>query len=318
MFSKTTLQAIKRNATLAGIHAALLATVFQVESAGVAGAIIRGEWRSTIRFEGHYFDKRLSPENRKAARAAGLASPVAGRIKNPASQQARYDLLDRAAAIDRNAAYESCSWGGPQIMGAHWKALGYKSVLEFVHACDTGIDGQVALLVRFLIAFKLMSALKARNWASLAKGYNGTLYDKAPGRANDYDTLLANAFRRWNDFDWGSVDAAVLSGPAKVPGSRVDWNEPAVKRSPEVDALIENVAAEGRVSTTEVATGVAGVGGVATAVNETVRTVKETGLTLMDAGPWVLLALVIAGASIWIIRERRAKKRLALAAKEAV
>ena len=57
---------------------------------------------------------------------------------------------------------------------------------------------------------------------------------------------------------------------------------------------------------------------MATAVNETVRTVKETGLTLMDAGPWVLLALVIAGASIWIIRERRAKKRLALAAKDAV
>ena len=43
-------------------------------------------------------------------------------------QPARWALLGRAAAIDREAAFESTSWGMGQVMGAHWDWLGYTSV----------------------------------------------------------------------------------------------------------------------------------------------------------------------------------------------
>jgi hypothetical protein len=88
-----------------------------------------------------------------AKRAKGLASPKAGAVKNPASQAARWRLLEEAMAIDRAAALQSVSWGIGQVMGSHWKALGYDSVEALVaEARDRCFGGQVRLMLRFLEA----------------------------------------------------------------------------------------------------------------------------------------------------------------------
>ena len=55
--------------------------------------MVDGRDEPLIRFEGHYFDKRLSDADRARARADGIASPVAGEVANPASQEARWRLL---------------------------------------------------------------------------------------------------------------------------------------------------------------------------------------------------------------------------------
>jgi hypothetical protein len=70
-------------------------------------AMIGGRAEPLIRFEGHYFDRRLSGTKREEARRAeGLSSPTAGAIANPASQVvtlvapgARCPAIDRAGRL---------------------------------------------------------------------------------------------------------------------------------------------------------------------------------------------------------------------------
>ena len=125
------------------------------------------------------------------ARAAGLASPYAGAVANPASQAARWKLLERAAAIDLKSAYESTSWGLGQVMGAHWKQLGFADVAALVEEARKGAAGQVRLMARFIHKSGLKEALERHDWQAFARGYNG------PGfRRNAYDSKLAAAYQR--------------------------------------------------------------------------------------------------------------------------
>ena len=125
------------------------------------------------------------------ARAEGLASPNAGEVANPASQAARWRLLQRAAEIDRKAAYESVSWGLGQVMGAHWAWLGFADVDALVAEAREGAAGQARLMARFIEKSGLTEAIRSQDWEAFAHAYNG------PGfRRNAYHTKLAAAYRR--------------------------------------------------------------------------------------------------------------------------
>jgi hypothetical protein len=174
-----------------GIEPAALLAVAEVESGGKVFAVVDGRQEPLIRFEGHYFDRRLSGEALAVARAAGLASPNAGAVANPASQAARWRMLARAAAIDRKAAYESVSWGLGQVMGAHWAWLGFADVDALVAEARAGAAGQARLTARFIDKAGLAAALKRRDWEAFARGYNGPGY-----RKNAYHAKLAAAYRR--------------------------------------------------------------------------------------------------------------------------
>lgn len=191
MFTKTTTSEIEKAAREFGIEPAALLAVAEIESAGGVFAVVDGREEPLIRFEGHYFDRRLSGEARARARAEGLASPNAGEVRNPASQVARWRLLARAVEIDRQAAYESVSWGLGQVMGAHWAWLGFADVDALVAEAREGAAGQARLMARFIDKSGLTTALEKRDWQAFARGYNG------PGfRRNSYDTKLAAAYRR--------------------------------------------------------------------------------------------------------------------------
>src|SRR5690349_13638042 len=98
------------------------------ESAGRFFYQIHGRREPTVRHEGHYLFKRLAGSQRKLAVKMGLAAAGAGVIKNPSSQVARWDrLVTPSMKIDEDAEIESVSWGGPQVMGAHWKRLNFTS-----------------------------------------------------------------------------------------------------------------------------------------------------------------------------------------------
>lgn len=209
VFSAETRTAIERMARAAGIEPAALLAVAEVESGGRAFAVVNGGQEPLIRFEGHYFD-RLLPEDRRAeARAKGLAGPKAGAVKNPASQAARWRLLEEAMGIDRAAALQSVSWGIGQVMGAHWKALGYDGVEALVAEARSGVAGQVRLMLRFIEANGLAGLLKARDWTGFARAYNG------PGfAANHYDRRMAAAYRRHRG------EAPEVAGPTLRRGDR--------------------------------------------------------------------------------------------------
>ncbi|MEL6437516.1 MAG: N-acetylmuramidase family protein, partial [Pseudomonadota bacterium] len=190
-FSNSTIRTITRVADDAGIEPAVLLAVCEVESGGLAFAQIDDRKEPVIRFEGHYFDRRLHGSKREAARVSGLAHPKAGAVKNPRTQAGRWHLLTKARAIDDHAALESVSWGIGQVMGAHWKTLGYASVEHLVREARSGVAGQVRLMLRFIEHHGLEHLLKRRDWAGFARRYNGPGYAR-----NAYDTKMAKAHAR--------------------------------------------------------------------------------------------------------------------------
>lgn len=182
-------QTIERCARHAGIEPAALVALVMVESGGRFWAQVGARSEPLIRFEGHYFDRLLSPADRESARRAGLASPSAGAVRNPGSQAERWRLLEQAAAIDRAAAYASTSWGVGQVMGDHWQRLGYASVEALVAEARSGLSGQLQLMIRFIERAGLVEVLNRNDWAAFARAYNGPAFAR-----NRYDQKLAAAY----------------------------------------------------------------------------------------------------------------------------
>lgn len=191
MFSEETIREIERAADAAGLEAAALLAIAEVESGGRAFALVDGRREPLIRFEGHYFDRLLDDADRMLARAKGLASPTPGAVANPASQAGRWRLLDEAMRVDRAAALQSVSWGVGQVMGAHWRALGYGSIEALVAEARAGVGGQIRLMLRFVEINGLAKTIKAHNWAAFARAYNGAGY-----RVHRYDSRIAAAYAR--------------------------------------------------------------------------------------------------------------------------
>lgn len=215
-FTSQTLHEIAAIARELGVEAAALLAVAEIESGGKTFAIIDGRQEPLIRFEGHYFDRRLSEPNRLKARALGLASPTAGAIANPKTQAARWTLLTKAAAIDRKAAFESVSWGLGQVMGAHWAWLGYASIDALVEEARSGASGQLRLMASYIAKAGLADALRRRDWVAVARGYNGPAFAK-----NNYDGKLARAYARHAADISGSKSKNAATGLLKR-GSRGD------------------------------------------------------------------------------------------------
>ncbi|MBP0439286.1 N-acetylmuramidase family protein [Tianweitania sediminis] len=220
MFEAETQNAIVRLARTASIEPAALLAVAEIESGGKAYAVVNNKREPMIRFEGHYFDRRLSGLQQAQARAAGLSSPKAGAIRNPNGQASRWAMLDRAAAINRKAAYESVSWGIGQVMGAHWQWLGYASVDALVDQCRESPAGQIAVMLRYIEKAGLASALNALDWPTFARGYNGPQFAKS-----GYDKKLAAAFKRHKAACPGDPATVEASSPQPRSwlGAIADW-----------------------------------------------------------------------------------------------
>jgi hypothetical protein len=203
MFSRATIDKVSRIAKSIGVEPAELLAVAEVESGGVVSWNTRRGVKPPIRFEGHYFYKRLKGEKLKAAIKAGLANPKAGAVANRSSYDARYDMLDAAMKIDAMAAQESTSWGLGQVMGAHWKKLGYSSVRALVEEACSGVDGQISLMVKYIEKFGLVDELQTKNDKSFADQYNGPASAK-----NRYAQKIAAARKRY--------EAILAQGPGEV------------------------------------------------------------------------------------------------------
>ena len=192
MFDATARESISRVAHDIGVEPAALLAIADVESAGKPFAMVNGRPMPLIRWEGHYFYRLLPPELKSAGMTAGLAHPAAGHVPNPVSQTARYAMLERGKAIDEVAALSSCSWGLGQVMGAHWRTLGYPSVQQFVAVACSGIEGQTQIMARFIAKNGLTQYLRSKDWVSFARAYNGPAY-----KMNRYDTSMGSAYIRY-------------------------------------------------------------------------------------------------------------------------
>jgi hypothetical protein len=206
---------IKKIATELKVKPAVLLAIIDVESNGQLFAEVEGNLLPVIRWEGHYFDRLVDAKKRDAARKAGLASPKSGAVKNPASQAKRYEMLNKAILIDTEAAYSSVSIGIGQVMGAHWKDLGFKSAEAMFEHAKSGLTGQLDLMIEYIKDNDLVDELQRMDWSAFARGYNGPNY-----RVNKYDINLKKKFLEYSDNDKVVVVVPVGSANMLRMGSK--------------------------------------------------------------------------------------------------
>ena len=119
-----------------------------------------------------------------------ISYPVWGSRPYPKTQEGRYDVLIQMVRLDVDAGFGSASYGRFQIMGENHRMCGYGSAFEFAVAMARDEATQLQAFERFLIAKGLQAPLARHDWATFARGYNGTGYKK-----NAYDVKLAAAYR---------------------------------------------------------------------------------------------------------------------------
>ena len=199
--------AIARAAASIGVEEAALGAILDVETAG-KGFDASGRPRAL--FEPHKFFAALkdSPEALQRAITEGLAYPVQGTKPYPKDS---YPRITAAMAINTDAALRSTSWGLPQIMGSNCALAGYGSAQEMVEAFCDSEDTQIAAVAAFLKGAGIVSALKAKNWKTVALLYNGKGYAK-----NAYDTKLAAAYRKRS-----GAPAPAVAKPTPAPAAPV-------------------------------------------------------------------------------------------------
>ena len=120
---------------------------------------------------------------------------------NKVDVQAReWEAFNDAFKLNPIAAMESTSIGLAQIMGFHYKRLGYASVGEMWDDAKTGIETQVRQLVKFIDTDAgLADALRKHDWARVARLYNGAGYKTIARKYMrvPYDEAMRNTYIKY-------------------------------------------------------------------------------------------------------------------------
>lgn len=184
--------------------------VVAVEAAGSGFTTHRGERVPKLLFEPHLFYRnsgaypvsRVAPHLSRRSWRPGTYNQLGGR-RLVRGEDAQHVRLEQAVALDahfsaggavRDAALASCSWGIGQVLGSHWRSLGYGSLQAFVNAQYTAA-GQLDTFVRFVRANGLADELRRvdgrpANARPFARRYNGPAY-----AVHGYDRRIARAYR---------------------------------------------------------------------------------------------------------------------------
>lgn len=173
----------------AAIHA-----VDEVESSG-SGFLPDGKIK--ILFEGHIFHRYTKGRFSNDPANADISYPTwTTKFYTKGNTQTRGDgelaRLAKAAKLDRKAALLSASYGRFQVMGFNFALCGYTDVETFFNDMQDDETKHLEAFVMYVEHANLVNALRDKNWAVFAKGYNGPMYAK-----NAYDKKLLNAYNKW-------------------------------------------------------------------------------------------------------------------------
>lgn len=181
---------IARAAQLLGCEPAAVRAVAAVESAG-SGFLPDG--RPKVLFEAHIF-------SRLTGHRFDVSHPmISSRTWDKGlyvGGEHEYERLNEAAALDRDSALQSASWGKFQLMGFNFRRCGFPILADFKAAMCRSEGAQLTAFCHFVKSMGLDDELRRRDWIGFARGYNG------PGFAlNEYDTRLAKAFDNFHSID---------------------------------------------------------------------------------------------------------------------
>lgn len=184
-----------------GVEARALRAVLRVEAAG-EGLV---DARPIVRIEVHHLWRAVPVTLRSAVdlrfRVRGPRPweghdwrPTSGAAWVPlhqpglAGQRQEWLAVQLARTINEQAAIESTSWGAGQLLGRHWKLLGYDSPSDFASAQSTEAE-QLCAFSRFLeFVARVLDPLRRHDWPEVARLYNG------PGQVPHYAAELAEAY----------------------------------------------------------------------------------------------------------------------------
>jgi hypothetical protein len=167
-----------------GVHAPEIWTVLAVETSGCGYLPDR---RPQLLFERHVFHRLTGGQYDDG----DISDPAPGGYGPMGANQ--FDRLARAISKDRAAALQSASWGIGQIMGMNFAEAGFQNVEGMVAAMSDSEDSQLNAVGTFLASTGLGAPLRAHDWASFARGYNGPNYT-----INRYDIRLNGEFQKYS------------------------------------------------------------------------------------------------------------------------
>lgn len=177
--------AIKKTGT--DIELAVLQAFISVESGG------RGFDKATgkilIQFEPHWFKKK-----------APYAPSGNWSVNKVDVQSKEWLAFNEAFRINPEAAMESTSIGLPQIMGFHWKRLGYDSVGAMWDDFKESTLNQIAALITFIETDRrLKQAMLDKDWHKVAMFYNGAGYAALAHKLGrePYNISLQKAYEKY-------------------------------------------------------------------------------------------------------------------------
>ena len=146
-----------------GLPVSYVKAIDEVESNGMGFDPKTG--KIIIQFEPHYF-KRIS----------GLISGAWSKNKVDV-QSKEWEAFNDAFKLNPNAAMESTSVGRMQVMGEHWKRLGFKSVGDMWDFAKKSEKNQLWLGLKFIETDKrLFQAVQKWDTKEVARLYNGKNY----------------------------------------------------------------------------------------------------------------------------------------------
>lgn len=166
-----------------GCEVAVIKAVSEVESNG-GGFLPNGQPK--ILFEGHVFYRLTKGK-------FGVSNISYPKWISKYYNEDQHKRLEKAVALDRNAALQSASWGRFQVMGENWKSLGYSSLQEFINAMYKDEGAHLDSFVRFVKTNKLDDELRRKDWVGFARGYNGSGYAK-----NNYHIKMKKSYEKYN------------------------------------------------------------------------------------------------------------------------
>lgn len=159
------------------IDLAAIKSVAEVESSG--SGFDKETGKIKIQFEPSYFKK--------------LTNIV---INNGVENQAKeWSSFNKAFALNPNKAMESTSIGCMQVMGIHWKRLGFSSVGDMWDFAKKSEMHQLWIGLKFIETDKfLIDAIRKKDWKRFAYRYNGKLF-----WVKKYDKKLSAAYVKYSN-----------------------------------------------------------------------------------------------------------------------
>ena len=309
-----------------GCDPAALRAVWEVEASGrcfdASGGVLR-------RFEPHHVPRALW----SAMGFAPRAGQAPWRASLALSPSARAQMFSTAAQLDMDAALSASSWGGPQIMGFNHGAAGSASAQDMVAVMASGAPAHLDAFAALVTAWGLDAALRAHDWLSFARRYNGS------GQPEVYAARIEAAFRRHScgarspvvlrvgdrgpavavlqralnlqsDAAFGPDTLAAVEAFQRAAGLPVDgvvgrrtWEALGVEAPVAADAPAQRSTAERRTALAATAAGY--VAPVAAAVPAVVALQPTLPPVLWQVGLWVAFALALVWITPTVLRRLR-------------